>query len=762
MKDKSKKPPFRARKTTLLCTLAVCTALMANVPLASAGKPGVFIANDTYFTLENATFTAGSESSALQFSIKMHNGSEGAVDFNGYGVQIIDEQGSSYPAKLTSKQNARVSPGQEQQYSFVSQLGKNASAQNLKVQLFAWDSGSSTFTRTIGELPVSSAVSSELDPAKLMLISLKDVDSSYSQDALVAMRLGQSYPVTENGVQYLFTDLYVRNAGSSNFQLPSGLQFRLKGSDSITYTASLVNGGQDTLIPDKLTKVRLRTPVPASFDANSYALEAFYTEDSVDHVAGSVPLTGTIATVALGTEQPYSLYGTDKGLKIKAEQATSTRQNDGFLVQSTVTLRNDGSEVLALPALSATYLLDSETLAASVQDKSVTTGFLAPGQSATYNFSVLVPGGIDPASVKLALMESPGSTSSGSSSNSSSNNGTGNSSTSSSKASTSSTTANSSSTAGAANESTNTNSSSSSNSNSSSSKSSVSTVNVNSYPVMIIDLKGIQQTNSAVVQAKPYQMGTPLSLAPNGLIDKNLEISLVELHMHENTDYGYKTAIAKYKITNKGNGTLPTPDIGTELVNEWGESFSGVKQSSSAATIMPNTSYVVSYSYMIPTDVTGQSLALNVIDPKSAAPNKLSIGSFQVAVQSESNDKVISFYPFEVSFDAYSIATLYNSGYVYQLSLDLNITRKDPVIVDQNFSKMEFDLVDGQGRILGSTSASFTGTEKLVSGNQKISFSNIKTEAFDNKLSINVYETIETPSGTAKRLVKQLTQDWGN
>lgn len=756
MKFIQKKQSLKAKKTTLLCTLAVCTVLLANVPLASAGKAGVFIANDTYFTLENATFTAGAESSALQFSIQMHNGSGGPIDFNGYGVQIVDDQGNSYPAKLTSKQNARVNSGQDQQFSFVSQTGKNASVQNLKVQLFAWDSGSPTFTRTLGELSVSSAVSNALDPTKLMLISLKDVDSAYNQDALVAMRLGQSYPVTDNGVEYFYTDLYVRNAGSSNFQLPSGLQFRIKGTDSLTYTTSLVNGGQETLIPDKLTKLRVRTQVPASFDPSSFVLEAFYTEDSIDHVAGSVPLAGSTAIVPLGTEQPYSLYGMDKGLKIKADQATSTRQNDGILLQNSVTIRNDGKEVVALPALSATYMLNSETLAASVQDKSVTTNFLAPNQSATYNYSVLVPNGVDPATVRLALMESAsGSTSSSSSNTSSNTNNT------SSNSSSSKNTSNSSSTTTGSNESTNTNTNNTTNSSSSSSsnKSSVSTVNLNSYPVMIVDLQGVQQTNSATVQAKPYQLGTPLQLAPNGLIDKNLEISLVELHMHENTDYGYKTAIAKYKITNKGNGTLPIPDIGTELVNDWGESFSGVKQSSSNSTIMPNTSYVVSYSYMIPTDVTGQSLALNVIDPKSAAPNKLSIGSFQVAVQSESSDKVISFYPFDVSFDAYSIATLYNSGYVYQLSLDLNITRKDSVIVDQNFSKMEFDLVDGQGRILGSTSASFTGTEKLVSGNQKISFSNIKTEQFDNNLTINVYETIETPSGTAKRLVKQLTQN---
>ncbi|OXM84224.1 hypothetical protein [Paenibacillus rigui] len=750
LKFNQSKQTFRAKKTTWLCALAVCTTLLANAPLASAGKPGVFIANDTYFTLENASYLSGADSSALQFSLKMHNGSSGSIDFNGYGVQIIDEQGNSFPAKLTSQQNARVNPGQEQQFSFVSQMAAHMNPQNLKVHLFSWDSSAPTFMRGIGDLEVSSAVSNGgLNPAQAMLISMRDIDSSYSPEALAAMRIGNSYKVTENGTQYLYTDLYVRNAGSSNFQLPSGLQFRLKGSDLLTYSSSIMNAAQETLLPNKLKKIKIRTTVPASLDAESTSLEAFYTESSIDHVLGSVPLAGMANAAAIGTEQPYALYGTDNGLKLKVEQATAVKQTEGMMLQTTVILRNDGSEVVALPTLTASYQLGSESLAAAVQDKSTDSAFLTPNQSVTYHYAVSIPDGVDPGTVKLALYEAvTPSGSSSSTSNTSSSTTTG--STSSSSTSGSSSTGSSSTTSGT---------SSSTTSSSSSSTKSGTTVSSSSLPVLLIDLKGTQQAGSSAVQARPYQLGDKLILSPNGLIDKNLDLSLVELHMHENEDFGYKTAIAKYKITNTGSSTLTIPDIGTELVNDSGMSFTGVKQSSTVTTIMPNTSYVVSYSYQVPTDTKNwQNLALNIIDPKTAAPNKLSIGTFQVAVQNEAIDNIISFYPFQVTFNSYAIQSMYSSGYIYQLSLDLTIEHKDTVIIDQNFSKMEFELVDGLGRTIGSKSLTFTGTDKLITGNQKITFSDIKTEQFDNNLVINVYETIETPYGTAKRLVKQLKE----
>jgi hypothetical protein len=776
-----------ASKKKWLLTLAVCTTcLMAVVPSAFAGKEGVFISSDTYFTLENAAFTAGNDSTSMQFVVKMHNGSGQDVDFNGYGVRIVDGQGNPFPAQLTSKQNARVNPGKDQEFRFFSEMPAGETPDQLKVNLYAWDDSQPTFMRSIGDLSVSAAAPSQTDTSQQILISMNDIDPSFSKEAQITARLGRSYLVADNGSAYMYTDLYTQNGGTTSFQIPSSLQFRAKGPDGLTFPGSLVEGNQEALLPNRLTRLTIRAAVPDNFSIDQSKIETFHVNSSEELVLGILPISDTAVRTALGKEQPYSLYGTDNGLQIVAERAIAVKQTTGTLLQTTIKIRNESDKTTTLPILSAFYQFGTGSMEAS-QEQSVKTGFLSPSQTATYQYSVLLPDGIDPKTASLALFEaSTGTTvntsgssgssaaaSTGGSTSGSSNSGTNGAVTtnnSSTNASTTGTNANPSGSNGSSTSS-NTAASGAATGGSSgstgggtnaaaSSGSSTSTKNsAGKRPVMVVDLSAVEQASNAYNQVKPYTFAQPLTFATNGWLDSNVEVSLMELHMHENTDLGYKTAVAKYKITNRGSSTLPLPALGTELINDQGLAFSGVRQSSAAEQIMPNTSYVVSYSYLLPAAETGAQLALNIFDPKSTAANKLSVGTFQVAVQSESIDKKISFYPFEVSFDSYALTTLYSSNaYNYVLNLDLTVNRMETVIVDQNFSQMEFELVDGLGRSLGSQTMSFTGAQKLITGSQKVTFSNIKTEQFETGLTINVYETINTPSGLAKRLVKQLKQ----
>ncbi|NHN29098.1 hypothetical protein [Paenibacillus agricola] len=818
MKNNHKSAPFNKK---WLFTLAVCTTCMLAVaPSAFAGKEGVFVSADTYFTLEDASFTAGNDSTSLQFALKMHNGSSEDIDFNSYGVRIVDAEGNPFSAQLTSKQNARVTPGKDSDFRFFSKMAIGETPEELKVNVFAWDETEPTFMRSIGDLSVYSAVSSLYDASKQILIPMNDLDASYSKEVQVAMRLGRSYQIAENGSSYMYTELYTQNTDKVNLSLPSNLQFRLIGTDSLQYVGALLEGNQQPLQPGKLTKLTLRTLVPDSFLIAKSRIEAFHVESAEDRILGALSISETELRMPIGQEQPYSMLGSDNGIRVMAERAIAVKQTEGILLQTTVKIRNDSATATTLPAFTAAYQFGTGSVEAS-QEQSVRTGFLSPHQTATVQYSVLLPDGIDPKTVDLVLFEPVSGTNTGASatnntSNSSANsagtssnsgsiaNGTAGSATNGANGNASSTgstgsTGNTSSNGGSASNSSNSgnagnttnnsansnndassNTASSSNSIASGSASSASnssngstsssnttnnsnTANRNTSgkrPIMLIDLSTVEFASHAAIQSKSYELGTPLSFVSNGWLDTNIEVSLVELHMHENSDFGYKTAVAKYKLTNRGSSTLNLPALGTELINNQGLAFAGIRQSSTASQIMPNTSYVVSYSYLLPTSETGAQLALNVFDPKSTASNKLSIGTYQVAIQPESTDKTISFYPFQISFDAYAITTLYSSNaYNYILSLDLSVSRQDLVIVDQNFSQLEFEIIDGLGRSLGSQTAAFTGTQKLISGNQKITFSNIKTQQFETGLTIHVYETITTPNGPAKRLVKLLTQE---
>ncbi|SFM19433.1 hypothetical protein SAMN03159341_1205 [Paenibacillus sp. 1_12] len=781
-----------------LVAVAVCTScLLAVAPSAFAGKEGVFVAADSYFTLENAAFTSGKDSTSIQFSLNMHNGSGSDIDFNSYGVRIVDRQGNLFPAQLTSKQNARVTSGKDQEFRFYSEMAAGESPDELVINLFAWDNSQPTFMRSIGDLSISNVVTSMYDASKQILIPMNDLDVSYSKEVQVAIRLGRSYRINENGGSYIYTELFAQNGDKATLTLPNSLQFRLQASDSLKYSGAFIEGSPQSLLPGKLTKLMIRTSVPDNFKMSSTHLDAFYVSAAEEHLLGTLPVSETEIKVPVGSEQPYSLFGSDSSLTIAADKGIAVKQTEGVLLQTTIKIRNDSTAAAVLPALTGSYQFGTGSMEAS-QEQSVRSGFLSAGQTATVQYSVLLPDGIEPQSVNLVLFENTtsavntnsnsntsnnntGSGNTNTSGNSgtagntatntnntdtSSNGGTGGNTNSGSNASGStgsSSTNNGSSSANSNNNgsSPNTASGSSNVSNNTSANSSSNTTNRSTVkrPVMLFDLSHAEFASNAAIQAKSYEMGTPMSFAANGWLDTNIGVSLMELHIHENSDFGYRTAIAKYKLTNNGSSPITLPTLGTELINGQGLAFAGVRQSTAASQIMPNTSYVVSYSYMLPTTEMGSQLALNVFDPKSSAANKLSVGTYQVAVQNESIDKTISFYPFELSFDAYAITTLYSSNaYNYVLKMDLTVTRQEQVIIDPNFSQLEFELVDGLGRSLGSQTASFTGTQKLITGNQKITFSSIKTEQFENGLTVNVYETISTPNGPAKRLVKQLQQ----
>jgi hypothetical protein len=260
-----------------------------------------------------------------------------------------------------------------------------------------------------------------------------------------------------------------------------------------------------------------------------------------------------------------------------------------------------------------------------------------------------------------------------------------------------------------------------------------------------------------------YAIGTPISIDPlNRLLDSGTQVSLMELHMHENPGSGFKSVVAKFRLQNTSDQTVTLPAFQTELLGSDGASYSGSRQTAAAAQLMPHLGYVVSYSFMVPASEKGEHLGMKLLDSQTTAPYSTTIAGFQTAVQAETDSSLMAFYPFNVQLNDWTMAAYTNAGlpitYSYKLKLNLTVDRVEDVVVDANFSKFKIELVDGLGRTLGSQSVPFSGTDMLISGEQTININNIKTEQQEYPLTIKLYETIETPNGEAKRLVKTLQQ----
>ncbi len=276
---------------------------------------------------------------------------------------------------------------------------------------------------------------------------------------------------------------------------------------------------------------------------------------------------------------------------------------------------------------------------------------------------------------------------------------------------------------------------------------------------------GLPEKDTTLAGLKDYAFGTPIALdSLNELVDKDVQVSLVELHMHDNQGDGYQTVIAKFKLQNTGKGPAALPAFGAELSDGNGYTYAGVRQNVNAQSLMPGLSHVVSYSFNVPKTAESDRYALRLLEGggTAEAPYSAPIARIGVQLQSEEGSHEWNLYPFHVKMNYWSVSAVADmipvTSYSYKLKLDLDIARTDDVVVDAGFSRLKIEIADSFGKMLGSQEIPFVGVNRLISGVQTIRFDNIRTEQHQYPLTINIYEVIDTPSGEATRLIETLQQ----
>lgn len=274
---------------------------------------------------------------------------------------------------------------------------------------------------------------------------------------------------------------------------------------------------------------------------------------------------------------------------------------------------------------------------------------------------------------------------------------------------------------------------------------------------LMITLPGADNNLRFLNQLVQYEWNKPIKFDPlYKLIRPEVDVSMVDLQLHESAGGGFKAAVAKFKLLNHSENPLQVPEFQAELSSVSGNKYLGTRQNTLVETLIPNISYVIYYSFIIPSTETGEQLAMQILDTKSVEPYNIPLAAFKTKVMEETSDKSLAFYPFQVTLNDWSTGANYNmaSGslpYSYKLNLDFNIKLQDEVVVDQSFSKMRLELVDAKNRIMVSKVLSFTGENKLVSGTQTINFD---LDRFETTVFLRMYEIIDTPFGEARRLIQ--------
>ncbi|UUZ85715.1 hypothetical protein LJK88_20755 [Paenibacillus sp. P26] len=256
---------------------------------------------------------------------------------------------------------------------------------------------------------------------------------------------------------------------------------------------------------------------------------------------------------------------------------------------------------------------------------------------------------------------------------------------------------------------------------------------------------------------EPYVYGTPMKFDKRSeLIHPDIDVSLAEFTMQDNVEEGSKNVSAKFKLQNKSDRPLAIPVFQTDLVSSDGYTYSGARQTMTTPTVLPNSSITVSYSFTVPASETGKGLALKIQDAVTAAPYKTTIAAYAVELQPVSTNDQFNVYPFSIKVTDWDVSGNFNKmgtlEYMYKTKFFLDIKRDEQVQVDQNFSRLRFELYDSVDRLIGTSDKSFIGPSRLVTGENNIQFTGT-SEQFEHPLTIRVYEVFTTAGGDAKRLL---------
>lgn len=711
---------LRNMRTAILIVALLCFALAPAA--AQAGQEGIYLSDSVYFTLDKVRLSEGSDDSILRFAVKLHNGGKTSVDYNLYGIRVTDDEGFSYAAQLGGTQSARVLPGKDQEFAYESRVLKGLKPERLRVTVFTWSYGSGIAMTDLGSFSVANAMQASSDTVQEAVVPLSPMDSSLDADSRVAFRIGSEYTVYEDGEWNVYVDLIADNLGDTGVTLPAGLKMRLENAGGQTMTATAIDGADKSLLPGKPQRVTVRADIPGSDSAQGWSLQFYYMNGDKAAVLDSLELgaSATSPVTMIGDSRPLADNQGQEIVSLKVVSAVVSQSEDGQWVRTKISASNNGNRVVAVPSLSAKYQSAGGGVSVAATDSDTHAAYLSQGETETFSFSALLPKGMTVEELQLALFETrnaAGSTSSGAS-GSTGNAASGNSSAGSSAA------------------------------GGSSGSSSTGAASGNKVPVLLAGLGKAEIYNQGT--GTDYMLGDRIELP----LDKKLDAAVTELKLYDNENYGFKTAVAKLKLTNLDNSAYALPGLSLDIVGENGLVYTGTRQTNVISQLATNSSYMVSYSFIIPEAEEGQTVALRLYNGTDSIP----LNSVRLGIEPENMaDDVWDAYPYKITVNSGDLLVgQLGTTFSYTLNFNVALERKDQIVTDASVSKLQFEIEDSSGLVLSTQTLPFQGTTKLLDGDNSITFTNLKLNQFNSTNYVNVYEVVDTPNGVVKRKLGEI------
>jgi hypothetical protein len=275
------------------------------------------------------------------------------------------------------------------------------------------------------------------------------------------------------------------------------------------------------------------------------------------------------------------------------------------------------------------------------------------------------------------------------------------------------------------------------------------------------------ETATEAVSLPAYDLGSRIAIDElSHAVSPQMAVSLASMDWFQNEGQSYRTAVAKVKFTNTGATPVPVPSLGADLTNNQGITYAGNRSASPAISLPPGMSAISTVTFMIPAVDETKQFSLRLLEASGQNGYQSPIAKLPVSVRtSETAQKLLFMYPYQLDVEGWSLsmvsalnAVTRQYNYTYKVNMDVNITTTDGVVTDPANPKLLMQLTNQNGERVGYKTFTLSGDNRFMSGSQTIYFDNVSVDQLQTPLTLEIYETVTTQLGEAKRLLASLEQ----
>jgi len=367
-----------------------------NEPPASLGT--VTLKSNVTAEIKNLQAMTSGNQQVISFTLSIKNGSNSAVNFIDYWVEVRTSSGAKLSVQMDSQAQKNIPARTSRDFTFFAKVENNIDLKDLIIQVIEWDFDAPDYKKVLAEIKVPQRYNPVTPAGAGRLLSLGNIATSlYVKQAVI----GKSDQYYKPDVR-----MVLKNEGKSTVELPD-LKFFIQTSEYLIYPlqASGIKGTALDPLMEKEFQMTASIPIHVSEQGWRIVVAIPFNEGKEQISVAQFELPKADLQTGSDLEKYYTFTNAHGVYEVKLNAIHRLPIEDEDLVAANLTLRNSSDQSLPVPNLTAKYILDDKIEVSAMVINSNKMIALQPGQSMDVQVTGRIPYTYEVSKVQLILQE---------------------------------------------------------------------------------------------------------------------------------------------------------------------------------------------------------------------------------------------------------------------------------------------------------------------------------------------------------------------